>query len=97
MTSVFDESDVLKKGDLITAVDGKKITDMLSLRKNLLSYKVGDKVSITVFRDGESKDLEFTFTINSSNVDQYKQAKPENQIDNNKENSGSHNPFRNFP
>lgn len=97
ITSVFDESDVLKKGDLITAIDGKKVTDMISLRKNLLSYKVGDKAKITVLRDGKSMDLEFTFSIDSSNVDEYKQANPENQIENDKENGRSSNPFSDLP
>lgn len=97
VTSVFDDSETLKKGDLITAIDGNKVTDMLSLRKNLLSYKVGDKATITVLRDGKSMDLDFTFSIDSSNVDEYKQAKPENQIENNGENDRSLNPFKNLP
>ena len=97
VTSVFDDSEVLEKGDLITAIDGNKITDMLSLRKNLLSYKVGDKATITVLRDGKSMDLDFTFSIDSSNVDEYKQAKPENQIESNGENDRSLNPFKNLP
>ncbi|WP_073997504.1 S1C family serine protease [Anaerococcus urinomassiliensis] len=97
VTSVFDDSEVLEKGDLITAIDGNKVTDMLSLRKNLLSYKVGDKATITVLRDGKSIDLDFTFSIDSSNVDEYKQAKPENQIQNDKDNDRSLNPFKNLP
>lgn len=97
VTSVFDDSEVLEKGDLITAIDGNKVTDMLSLRKNLLSYKVGDKATITVLRDGKSTDLDFTFSIDSSNVDEYKQAKPENQIKDNVENDRSLNPFKNLP
>ena len=97
VTSIFDDSETLKKGDLITAIDGNKVTDMLSLRKNLLSYKVGDKATITVLRDGKSMDLDFTFSIDSSNVDEYKQAKPENQIESNGENDRSLNPFKNFP
>ncbi|WP_044565931.1 S1C family serine protease [Anaerococcus provencensis] len=97
VTSVFDDSETLKKGDLITAIDGNKVTDMLSLRKNLLSYKVGDKATITVLRDGKSMDLDFTFSIDSSNVDEYKQAKPENQIESNGENDRSLNPFKNLP
>lgn len=97
VTSVFDDSEVLEKGDLITAIDGNKVTDMLSLRKNLLRYKVGDKATITVLRDGKSMDLDFTFSIDSSNVDEYKQAKPENQIKNNLENDRSLNPFKNLP
>ena len=97
VTSIFDDSDVLKKGDLITAVDGNKVTDMLSLRKNLLSYKVGDKATITVLRDGKSMDLDFTFSIDSSNVDEYKQANPENQIENDKNNKRSLNPFKFLP
>ena len=92
--STFAGNNGLKKGDVITAVDGKKVKDMISLKKILLNYQVGDSAKINIIRDGKEKILDFTFTIDSSKVDEYKNAKPENQIENDDESS---RPFRKLP
>ncbi|MGM8212829.1 S1C family serine protease [Virgibacillus sp. W0430] len=47
----------LKRLDVITAMDGKEITDMIELRKILYQEKeVGDTVKITFYRDGEKQE-----------------------------------------
>lgn len=97
VASVFDDNDLLKKGDLITAIDGTEVTDMISLKKQLLNYKVGDSAKITVYRDGKTMDIDFTFTLDSSKVDQYKQANPDNKIENNDKKDRGLNPFFNLP
>lgn len=97
VASVFDDNDLLKKGDLITAIDGNEVTDMISLKKQLLNYKVGDSAKITVYRDGKTMDIDFTFTLDSSKVDQYKQANPDNKIENNDKKERGLNPFFNLP
>lgn len=97
VASVFDNNDLLKKGDLITAIDGNEVTDMISLKKQLLNYKVGDSAKITVYRDGKTMDIDFTFTLDSSKVDQYKQANPDNKIENNDKKDRGLNPFFNLP
>ena len=97
VASVFDDNDLLKKGDLITAIDGNEVTDMISLKKQLLNYKVGDSAKITVYRDGKTMDIDFTFTLDSSKVDQYKQANPDNKIENNDKKDKGLNPFFNLP
>ena len=97
VASVFDDNDLLKKGDLITAIDGTEVTDMISLKKQLLNYKVGDSAKITVYRDGKTMDIDFTFTLDSSKVDQYKQANPDNKIENNDKKERGLNPFFNLP
>lgn len=97
VASVFDDNDLLKKGDLITAIDGNEVTDMISLKKQLLNYKVGDSAKITVYRDGKTMDIDFTFTLDSSKVDQYKQANPDNKIENNDKKDRGLNPFFNLP
>ncbi|MBM0046626.1 trypsin-like peptidase domain-containing protein [Anaerococcus sp. mt242] len=95
--SDFDQNGVFQKGDVITAVDGKKVTDMASLRKVLLDYQIGQSAEITLIRDGKEQKVNFTFKIDSSNVDEYKQASPENKVEKNEEENSSINPFNNLP
>lgn len=80
--SVFDGKDKLKEGDVITAIDGKEITDMITLKKILLEYRLGSEANITLIRDGKVENIDFTFSIDSSNVDQFKKARPDNKIEN---------------
>lgn len=47
----------MKSGDVITAVDGKKVDDVASLHSILYSHKVGDTVNVTVNRNGRSVSL----------------------------------------
>ena len=46
-------SNILKVADIIIEFDGKEISDMDTLIESLYSHKIGDKVSITVWRNGE--------------------------------------------
>jgi S1-C subfamily serine protease len=51
----------IKNGDVITAIDGNKVqTESSQLSKYIASKKVGDSVTITVFRDGKSQDIKAT-------------------------------------
>ena len=47
----------MKSGDVITAVDGKKVDDVSSLHSILYSHKVGDTVNVTVNRTGRNISL----------------------------------------
>ena len=47
----------MKSGDVITAVDGKKVDDVSSLHSILYSHKVGDIVNVTVNRNGRNVSL----------------------------------------
>jgi len=49
--------DGLVLGDLILAVNGKKITDYNSLRDELERHEVGEKVVLTLMRDGTTVDV----------------------------------------
>ena len=97
--SDFDENGAFKKGDIITAVDGKKVIDMASLKKILLSYQLGESAKITLIRDSKEETIDFTFNIDSSNVNEYKEASPENKIENNEGSDRRKriNPFFNLP
>lgn len=99
VVSVFDKKSDIEEGDVITAIDGKEIKDMSSLRKALLSYTVGDKAELTVFRDGEKKKIDVEFNIDSSNIDEFNKAQPKlnNKDDSEEDNDGKINPFFNLP
>ena len=43
------------KYDVITAINGKKVTDAGDLKTVLYKYKVGDTVTLTYYRDGSKK------------------------------------------
>ena len=100
VVSVFDKKSEIEKGDVITAIDGKDVKDMNSLRKALLSYTVGDKAKLTVYRDGAKKEIEVKFNIDSSNIDEFDKAKPKainSKDDTYDENESDSNPFFNLP
>ncbi len=88
------DDSTIKEGDVITEIDGKAVKDMGSLKKLLLAYNVGDTVTLTIERDGKEKEVDFEFTVDSSNVDEYKSAKPNQSTENREEKS---NPFFNLP
>ncbi|MCW6679435.1 trypsin-like peptidase domain-containing protein [Anaerococcus sp. NML200574] len=94
VVSVFSDDDSIQKGDIITAIDGKEVKDMSGLRKILLSYAVGDSAEISLVRDGKEMKVDFKFTLDSSNVDEYKQARPNEK---NSEEDRGINPFFNLP
>ncbi|MFR4778184.1 MAG: S1C family serine protease [Finegoldia magna] len=50
------------RGDIITKVNGKEINTMSSLKKALLEVRPQQKGKITVYRDGNTKDLNIEFS-----------------------------------
>lgn len=50
----------LKAKDVIVAMDGKKVEDVVSLHSNLYSHKIGDKVSVEIYRDGKKQTVSVT-------------------------------------
>jgi len=50
----------LKAGDVITAVDGTKVTTAEKLRAIIAGDKPGDKVTLTITRNGSSQTLTAT-------------------------------------
>ena len=54
----------LKKGDIIIALDGAKVTNSAYLKYILYKYSPGDKIKITYMRDGKEKTTEVTLTKN---------------------------------
>lgn len=50
----------IKEGDIITKVNGEEVSQSHSLTSLLSGHKVGDKVSLTIIRDGKEMTLEAT-------------------------------------
>lgn len=50
----------LKVGDVITAIDGQDVTTMEELNKIKNDKKIGDKITLTITRDGKSQDVTLT-------------------------------------
>jgi Do/DeqQ family serine protease len=54
----------IEKGDVITAVNGNKVTSLNNLQEQIMKFKPGDKVRITADRYGQEKE----FTVELRNV-----------------------------
>jgi putative serine protease PepD len=50
----------LKTGDVVTSVDGKQITDGISLIVAIRSHQPGETVTLDVQRKGEGKSVKVT-------------------------------------
>lgn len=50
----------LRQGDVITAVEGTEITDMDTLNEVKNQHNAGDTIKITIFRAGETLDVDLT-------------------------------------
>ena len=50
----------IKTGDVITAIDGVKVTTMNELNKIKEQKNIGDKITLDIYRNGETKKVEIT-------------------------------------
>lgn len=55
----------VKADDVITKIDGKKITDANSLAAAIASKKVGDSITISIYREGKTQDLATKLTAST--------------------------------
>ena len=62
VTQIFEgdpaEKAGIERGDIITAVDGKKVFTSRELSQEIANSKVGEKVSVTLLRDGREKTID---------------------------------------
>ncbi len=59
--ATIDGQEVRLGGDVITAIDGRPVRDFEDLAAYLARYKdVGDTVTLSIIRDGESREIEIT-------------------------------------
>jgi serine protease Do len=54
-------------GDIITAIDGQQVTTIEDLVSLLQQYKPGQKVTVTILRDGQQTDVTVTLARKPSN------------------------------
>ena len=52
----------LRMFDIILKVDNYKVENMAQLKKTLYKYKMGDKVTLTINREGKEEKVEITFS-----------------------------------
>ena len=64
----------IKKGDVITAIDGKKVKNMAELQENMAKHRPGDKVSVTLLRDKKAKTVNVTLKNAQGNTKVVKNA-----------------------
>ncbi len=56
----------LQEEDVITAIDGKTVSQEYPLIRALLTHKPGDTITLTVLRGGKSMEFKLTLAANSS-------------------------------
>ena len=59
----------MKAGDVITAINGKKVNSTTQLKENIGQYRPGDKVDVEVNRSGHHHHYELTLLNEAGNVD----------------------------
>ena len=77
----------LQEGDIITAIDGTDVEDMSAFKKELVKYRPGDKVKLTVERDKQNITVEVTLEAESTSTQQ--SLKPAVQQNSSSSGSGS--------
>ena len=58
----------MKAGDVITAINGKKVNSTTQLKENIGQYRPGDKVDVEVNRQGHHHHYELTLLNEAGNV-----------------------------
>lgn len=64
----------LQEGDVITAIDSKKVKKMAELQEYLANKRPGDKVTVTYLRDKKSKNVSLTLKNQQGNTNVVKDA-----------------------
>ncbi len=57
-TKTINGKDVAYGGDIIQKLDGKDVASMSDLKSMLQDYKPGEKITLSVLRDGKSQDVD---------------------------------------
>ncbi|MBN1876175.1 MAG: PDZ domain-containing protein [Anaerolineae bacterium] len=61
ITEIVDDSPAeaarLRVGDIVTAVDGQQVTESNPLQMIILNYEIGDKITLTILRNGEEEKV----------------------------------------
>ena len=60
MTGTNAKKAGFQQGDIVYAVDGTEITSFNTLSSIVTSHKVGDKLTFTIVRGNQTKDIKLT-------------------------------------
>ncbi len=58
----------MEPNDIVTSIDGKEVLNGAYFRYYLYQHSIGDKVIITVYRDGDKVDLELTLSADGQTL-----------------------------
>ena len=64
----------MKSGDVITAINGKKVNSTTQLKESVGQYRPGDKIDVEVNRNGNHNHYELTLLNEAGNVDVVKKG-----------------------
>lgn len=64
----------LKVGDIITAINGKKVKTMTELQETIVQYSPGDKVEVTILRDKKTRKIDVELKNFKGNTDVVKKS-----------------------
>lgn len=53
----------IQSGDILTEINGEKVTDVSEFQNEILKYTVGDKIQVTLMRRGGGEYKEMTFEV----------------------------------
>ena len=53
----------LRIGDVVTSLDGKKVTTMDELNEIKNTYNIGDEITLTIYRNGNEKEIKLTLQV----------------------------------
>lgn len=86
----------LQKGDVITKIEDTEVSTVNELNKVRNSYKIGDTISLTIYRNGETSQIQLTLGETPSNQEEKANATNQeiedslfNRNGGNNQNSGS--------
>ena len=66
----------IKAGDVITAVNGKQVKDAAGLRNSIGLLSVGDRVDVTLLRDGKSRHVTAVIAENTASAQSESESGP---------------------
>ncbi|MGY3775997.1 S1C family serine protease [Helcococcus sueciensis] len=58
----------IKPGDIITKIEDRPISSMNELKQVLITHNIGDEAKITVYRDGQEKEINIKFEGEQPNI-----------------------------
>ena len=92
--TTIDGQNATVGGDVITAIDNQKVVEMDDLIAYLArNTQVGQKVTLSIIRDGKQQNLDVTLAARPSSQEQATANNNSNDNNNNKNNNNNNSPF----